>query len=93
MITDDQARPQLEALGQALGGQPAPCMTRDAEVWFDDPQLAAALCVADCHALAECADLAAALRPQHGVWAGVDHDPKAAQRLRRNNTRPKEVTR
>lgn len=75
MIPDDRG-PELHALGEALGGQPAPCMTTFADTWFDQPAEASVLCLSDCHAVAECAALALALRPKHGVWAGRDYSTK-----------------
>ena len=61
----------LETLADALGEVPPPCWS-DPDAWFEDPTTAARLCLGGCHALPECDAYAAVVRPQWGVWAGVN---------------------
>lgn len=75
MIPQQECTAELAALGRALGGRPAPCMVSDPDVWHDDPATAINAC-GDCHALPECAALAAAIRPAFGVWGARDYEAR-----------------
>lgn len=73
MIPSAEPADELRALAQALGGRPPPCWSAP-DLWHDgDPEPAMRACVDLCHALPECAAYATTIRPQHGVWGGVDH--------------------
>lgn len=73
MIPTSDATPELHALAAALGGIQPPCRN-DPDVWFEDVPTAIRRCLTECHALPQCHAYALTQRPQHGVWAGVDHE-------------------
>ncbi len=69
---------ELAALAAALDGQAPPCAAAPDD-WFDQRVDAALVCRARCPAITACAALAAAIRPGHGVWAGVDREQANAR--------------
>lgn len=74
MIASQDTAPELRALARALNGVPPPCWSSP-DLWFssEDADTAAHACRQHCHALDECRAYATTIRPQHGVWAGTDH--------------------
>ena len=76
MIPMPDTTSEVLALAEALGGRPAPCQLADPEMWFDtDPAPAITACQ-DCHARAECLDLAVAHREKYGVFGATNFERK-----------------